>query len=262
MKLERKSSGHVQRTRAAWAGAFTLCAAALTGCHWDMWNNARYKPLEPSPFFGEGQSSSRTLLADSVPYQQAHLDTTYYQGKNADGTFVAQLPREIELSRETLHRGMDRFMIYCTPCHGYTGNGDGMIVNRGFPLPPSWHIDRLREAQVGYFYDVITNGFGRMYSYGGRIPRDDRWAIAAFVRALQLSQAGTSETLPADMFNEIKQLAKSAAQSGADTHGGDQADPSHETGNHEAGAAEGETAVAPAEHGEADQHGTNDDTQH
>jgi mono/diheme cytochrome c family protein len=224
-----------------------------------MWDNARYKPLEPSPFFGADQSSSRTLVPQSVPYQQANLDTVYFNGKREDGSFVTQLPPDVELTRELLYRGMERFTIYCTPCHGFTGDGNGMIVQRGFPLPPSYNIDRLRVAEIGYFYDVMTNGFGRMYSYASRVSIDDRWAIAAYIKALQLSQAGSTETLPAGVFNDIKQSALNPPAA-VDDHGdphGDTAAGAQDGGGH------GETThEAAGDTVEADQHGTNDGSQH
>ena len=97
-----------------------------------------------------------------------------------------------------LKRGQERFDVFCTPCHGRVGDGDGMIVERGFPAPPSYHIDRLRQAPTQHFYDVITNGYGAMYSYAARVPPRDRWAIAAYIRALQASQAARLDDVPAD----------------------------------------------------------------
>lgn len=191
--------------------ALTFCVAALTGCHWDMWDQPRYEPLEAGEFFGEGESSSRMLVEGTVPYQSAKLDTHYWKGMNAEGEFIDALPKDIPLDRELLHRGMERYTIFCTPCHGYTGEGNGMITNRGFPAPPSYHIDRLREVELGYLFDVQTNGFGRMYSYATRIPVEDRWAISAYIRTLQLSQAATTETLPREKFNAIKTEALKAA---------------------------------------------------
>lgn len=243
MKPDHQTARYGRAAQRRLAVTFALCAAVLTGCHWDMWDHARLKPLEPEPFFGADASSSRTLPVQSVPYKQARLDTVYYEGKNPDGTFATQLPDEIELSRELLQRGMERYAIYCTPCHGFTGDGDGMIIRRGFPTPPSYNIDRLRTAELGYFYDVMTNGFGRMYSYASRVSIEDRWAIAAFIKTLQLSQAGTRETLSADMFNEVKEAALNPPETAADDHGG---------GHGEASGA----------NDQADQHGTNDGSQH
>lgn len=181
----------------------------LTGCHWDMWDQPRYEPLESGEFFGKGESSSRTFVENTVAFGSAsvELDTHYTQGR-VDGELVTTLPaRVVDMwvteyngdreagMRAMLERGQARFMIYCYPCHGSQGRGDGMIVQRGFPQPPSYNDPRLLESPIGYFYDVPTNGFGRMYSYASRIPRDDRWAIAAYVRALQWSQNVTEDLL-------------------------------------------------------------------
>jgi len=184
--------------------AVIACAAALTGCHLDMWNQRRYEPLEKGTFFGEGQSSSRVLLEGTVPYQMAKLDTHYYQGR-VNGELVDALPQQVELTAELVQRGHDRFEIYCAPCHGLTGHGDGMIVQRGFPTPTSYMDQRLLVSPLGYFFDVMTNGFGRMYGYASRIPVEDRWAIAVFVRTVQLSQNATPDLLPADVLEEARQ---------------------------------------------------------
>lgn len=240
MKPDHPTVRYGRRSKRRLALTFALCAAVLTGCHWDMWDEARLKPLEPEPFFGPDASSSRTLLPQSIPYNHANLDTRYYEGKNPDGTFATELPEEIELTRELLHRGMDRFAIYCTPCHGFTGDGNGMITRRGFPLPPSYNIDRLRTAELGYFYDVMTNGFGRMYSYASRVSIEDRWAIAAYIKTLQLSQAGTPETLSPEMFETVKESALNPPEP-ADDHNGGHGDTSRD---------------------QVDQHGTNDGSQH
>ncbi len=189
----------VVRTAAALA-----LTAALTGCHLDMWNQKRYEPLEKGTFFGEGQSSSRTLVEGTVPYQMAKLDTHYYQGR-VNGELVTELPKQIELNAALIQRGHDRFAIYCAPCHGLTGHGDGMIVQRGFPTPTSYMDQRLLESPIGYFFDVMTNGFGRMYGYASRIPVDDRWAIAVYVRTVQLSQNATPDLLPADVLEQARQ---------------------------------------------------------
>lgn len=187
------------------------CIALLAGCHWDMWNDSRYKPLEGSEYFGEGQSSSRMPVAGTVPYLKPGLDTHLTQGK-IDGVLATTLPEGIEVNQELLERGRDRFNIYCIVCHGASGHADGMIVQRGFPEPPSYHIDRLREVPIGYFVDVMANGFGRMFSYATRVSPEDRWAIAAYVRALQLSQGATPDQLPADVLEHAKHPPAPAAE--------------------------------------------------
>ena len=180
-----------------------VCALAVTGCHWDMWNQDRYEPLEKGDFFGDNQSSSRVLIAGTVPFGMDRLDTHYYEGR-VNGELVTELPRQITLDRTLLERGQERFGIYCTPCHGYQGLADGMITKRGFPNPTSYMSQHLLEAPIGYFYDVMTNGFARMYSYASRVPVEDRWAIAAYVRTLQLSQNATPDLLPPDVLAEAR----------------------------------------------------------
>jgi mono/diheme cytochrome c family protein len=181
-----------------------VCAAALTGCHLDMWNQRRYEPLEKGVSFGAGESSARPFVDGTVPYQMAKLDEHYYTGR-VNGEFATTLPSQVALSRELLERGQARFAIYCMPCHGETGQGNGMIVQRGFPAPTNYSDQRLLESPIGYFFDVMSNGFGRMYSYASRVPVDDRWAIAAYVRTLQLSQNATPDLLPPDVLTQARQ---------------------------------------------------------
>lgn len=173
----------------AWqqTGLWLATAALLWGCRRDMLDNARYKPLEASEFFADG-GASRPLPAHTVARGELRADAHYFTGR-VQGQLASTFPEPI--TKATLERGRQRFEIYCAVCHGRTGEGQGMIVLRGFPPPPSLHIDRLREVPVGHFYEVITNGFGVMYSYANRVEPADRWAIAAYIRALQLSQHAT-----------------------------------------------------------------------
>jgi len=189
--------------RAFSVAALLLSACALTGCHWDMWNQDRYEPLESGAFFGEGESSSRMLVAGTIPYGKNPLDTHYYEGR-VNGELVSTLPAQITLDRALLERGQERYGIYCAVCHGDQGLADGMITKRGFPNPTSYLSQHLLEAPVGYFFDVMTNGFGRMYSYAARIPVEDRWAISVYVRTLQLSQNATPEMLPPEVLEEAR----------------------------------------------------------
>jgi cytochrome c553 len=125
--------------------------------------------------------------------------------------FAASFPPDLAtefpypVTRQMVLRGRERFEMFCTPCHGYAGYGNGMIVQRGLNPPPSYHIDRLRQAPVGHFFDVMTNGYGAMYSYAQRVSVDDRWAIAAYIRVLQASQAGTVADVPADQTAALEQ---------------------------------------------------------
>jgi cytochrome c len=116
------------------------------------------------------------------------------------------------ITHEDLERGRQRYNIYCTPCHDYTGSGRGMIVQRGFPTPPSYHIDRLRQAPVGHFFDVMTNGYGSMYSYASRIEPEDRWRIAAYIRALQLSQHASLQDVPDSERQKLTQQTQTPGQ--------------------------------------------------
>ena len=186
------------------ACAAVVCVIALSGCHLDMWNQRRYEPIESGATnFGADESSARPLIEGTVPFQMAKLDEHYYTGR-VNGELATELPAQIELTRELLERGQARFEIYCTPCHGQTGLGDGLVVQRGFPQPTSYVDQRLLESPIGYFFDVPTNGFGRMYSYASRISVDDRWAIAAYVRTLQLSQNATPDLLPPDVLEQAR----------------------------------------------------------
>jgi hypothetical protein len=171
-----------------------------------MRDQPRYETFEASDFFPDGQAS-RPLVEGVVPYRGEWRENEAFETGKREGEFVAQLP--LEVTRELLLRGQDRFNIYCSMCHAYTGEGDGMIVRRGLRRPPSYHIDRLREAPVGHFFDVITNGFGAMPSYKTQIPVRDRWAIVAYVRALQLSRHAEPGDVPA---NERAALASAEAQ--------------------------------------------------
>jgi hypothetical protein len=174
----------------------------LTGCTLDMRQQPKVKPLDQSDFFLDGQAS-RPLVADTVARGHLDLDKALYTGMNEDDTPVEAFP--LEITREVIERGQERYNIFCSPCHGGLGNGQGMIVQRGFKSPPSFHTDRLREAPPGYYYDVITQGFGVMYSYASRVPPEDRWAIIAYIKALQLSQNATLDDVPPDQRNKLEE---------------------------------------------------------
>lgn len=180
------------------AGA-VLLPLLLAGCRQDMHDQPRYKPLGKSDFFDD-QRASRPLVAGTVARGQLHEDAAFYQGKQGQA-FVAAFPLPVDAA--LVARGRQRFGIYCTPCHGQTGHGDGMVVKRGYRRPPSFHQDRLRREKPGYFFDVITNGFGSMPDYAAQIPPADRWAIVAYVRALQLSQYASLDDVPADKRKEL-----------------------------------------------------------
>lgn len=172
--------------------SIALALSLLTGCRLDMHVQPKYKPLEPSSFFDDGRSA-RPVVPGTVARGHLRTDELLYTGK-VNGAPADAFP--FPITRRDLERGRERYNIYCTPCHGYTGSGRGMIVERGFPPPPSYHTDRLRQAPAGHFFDVMTNGYGTMYSYADRVSPEDRWRIAAYVRALQLSERATVADVP------------------------------------------------------------------
>jgi hypothetical protein len=163
------------------AGVMLLLAACTQKMALQPYN----RPYTSSDVFPDG-SSARPLPADTVARGHIRDDTLLFTGKDSSGQDSTQFP--FLITRDVLQRGRDRFEIYCVPCHGYTGDGDGVVVQRGFNPPPSYNSDQLRQAPVGHFFDVVSNGFGAMPSYAAQIPVADRWAIVAYIRALQLSQ--------------------------------------------------------------------------
>jgi mono/diheme cytochrome c family protein len=162
----------------------------LVGCRNDMHDQPRFKPLAQSDFYADLRSS-RAPVEGTVARGDLREDSYFYTGKIGanPGDYM---PAEVPVNEETLERGRERFNIYCAPCHSRVGDGNGMLPQRGYRHPPSYHQDRLRKAPLGYFFDVITNGFGAMPDYASQIPPDDRWKIVAYIRALQLSQNATA----------------------------------------------------------------------
>lgn len=194
--------------------ALGFAGVALAGCRQDMHNQPKVKPLTKSDFFADGQAS-RPLPAGTVPRGWLREDAAYYAGRNGD-EYVVDFPMPV--TRQVLARGQERFNIYCSPCHSRVGDGRGMIVRRGYKQPPSFHEQRLRDQPPGYFFDVMTNGFATMPSYASQIPVEDRWAIAAYIRALQLSQSlHLADLTPAD--REALMKATHASPAPAAGHG-------------------------------------------
>ena len=191
------------------ARAVLIAAAglALAGCRQDMHDAPSYDPLQGTEFFSNG-AASRTLVANTVARGQLRTDEHLYTGK-VNGQVATEFPMPI--TNEVMARGQERFNVYCSPCHGRTGQGDGMIVQRGFRAPPSYQEERLRNAPVGYFFDVMTNGFGAMQDYSAQVTVNDRWAIAAYIRALQLSRHATVADVPADRRGDLDQPADAPA---------------------------------------------------
>jgi mono/diheme cytochrome c family protein len=173
-----------------------------------MHDAPRLEPLQESSFFANG-AASRVLVANTVARGQLREDEHLYTGR-VDGQPASEFPMPI--TAEVMARGQERFNIYCSLCHGRTGLGNGMIVQRGFRQPPSYHEDRLVDAPPGYFFDVMTNGFGAMPDYASQVSVTDRWAIAAYVRALQLSRRATLDDVPAERRAELEQAPAEPAQ--------------------------------------------------
>jgi mono/diheme cytochrome c family protein len=167
---------------------------ALSGCRLDMQVQPKQNPLSRSDFFSD-QRSERPPVDGTVARGELRADTYFYTGKigSNPGDYMP-----FPVTMEVLQRGRERYNIYCAPCHSMVGDGNGFIPSRGFArMPPSYHIERLQKAPLGYFYDVITNGFGTMPDYASQIPPRDRWNIVAYIRALQLSQNATRADVPA-----------------------------------------------------------------
>jgi mono/diheme cytochrome c family protein len=188
-------------TSAAMRAAFLLlagaCALAISGCdqmRQDMATQPKARPLSPSDFFQDGRSE-RPLLENTVA--RGSLANDEYMVAKDSNAFP------LPVNQALLARGQDRYGAFCTPCHGLQGDGNGMVALRGMKHPPSYHTDRLRESPNGYFYDVISNGFGQMYGYAAQIPPRDRWAIVAYVRALQLSRDARASELPAELRQKL-----------------------------------------------------------
>lgn len=177
-----------------------LLVVGLAGCT-DMKDQPRYEALEETTFFADGRSS-RPLVEGTVSRGNLRADDALYRGMTADGAFVTELPMPV--TADLLARGRERFDIFCSPCHGQSGYGDGMIVQRGYKQPASFHEGRLKAMPHGYYFDVITNGFGDMSSYASQVRTEDRWAIVAYLRALQWSQDAPLDAVPADVRTALE----------------------------------------------------------
>lgn len=177
-------------------------ALILSACGNNMYDQPALRPLQNSPFFADGHGM-RPPVEGTVARSSGLVDPVFFTGMTPSGQ-LTELP--IELTLGLLERGKERYDIFCSVCHGFTGYGDGMTVTRGYPAPTSFHEQRLLDASVGYYFGAMTNGFGRMYSYASRIPAEDRWAIAAYIRALQLSQNASVNDLPAQVRSELESL--------------------------------------------------------
>jgi len=183
-------------TRRGATAALLLAGALLAGCRQDMHDTPRYEALEESDFFAD-KRAMRPIPEGTVARGDLRQDDVFYTGK-LDGELVQTLPAQVTMDKALLDRGEQRYNIYCAPCHSPIGDGNGTVVQRGYKRPSSYHDPRLRGMAIGYFYDVITNGFGQMPDYAAQVTPADRWAIAAYIRVLQRSQAGSVEDVPAE----------------------------------------------------------------
>jgi len=207
------------RLRQAALAGMTLSLFGLSGCHNDMWIQPKMKPQFQSDFFPD-QQANRPLVPHSVARSQFWTDSERYTGYSTDNKIATTFPFKITV--QDIKRGQDRFNIYCAPCHGALGNGQGMIALRGLALRRpvgNYHTEKLLKAPVGHFYDVITNGFGTMYSYASRIEPDDRWRIVAYIKALQRSQAAKPEDIDRSQLSPaaLKQIDSAPAEPVAPT---------------------------------------------
>jgi mono/diheme cytochrome c family protein len=193
-RKQKAESRSVLLRRALSAFCLLLSAFLLTACRQKMSYQPRYDPLEPSDFFAD-RMAARPRIAGTVARGELTTNPFMETGKigGADGDGFP-----MPVTAQVLDRGEERFNIYCSPCHGRMGDGNGMIPSRGYRHPPSFHTEALRTAKTGHFFDVMTNGFGAMPTYAPQVPVSDRWAIVAYIRALQLSQNATLAQVPAD----------------------------------------------------------------
>ena len=194
---------------------------ALAGCRQDMHDQAKFEAYEKNTHYTDGRSA-RQPVEGTVARGETVVAGPFETGYDADGNLLAELP--MELSLPLLERGHERYDIFCSPCHSVAGDGNGMIVRRGFKQPESFHSERLLASDIGYFFDVMTHGFGQMSSYASQVPVEDRWAIAAYVRALQFSQNVRLSELPA----KDRQAVMAAGNPSASTH----QEPGHANAGH------------------------------
>ena len=205
MPIDTKGTKDTKRTKlvrslASLVAFVSFVSAFFAGCRQDMHDQPKYVPLRESAFFGDARSA-RPLVEGTVARGHLREDSLLYTGKVGTAD-AAMFPFAVD--ERVMSRGRERFDIYCAPCHGRKGQGDGMVVRRGYRRPPTYHQDRLRDAPVGHFFDVITNGFGAMPDYASLIKPEDRWAIVAYVRALQLSEHALLADVPTSEREKLR----------------------------------------------------------
>jgi mono/diheme cytochrome c family protein len=211
-RSDERSPRREQRDRTTGPGVrfcVLFVAIALAGCRTEMYDQPRYEPYEASDFYDDG-TSARPTIAGTVPRDDPRerggaSSELFNTGKIGDKIAV-EIPFAVD--RSVLDRGQERFRIFCTPCHSELGDGRGMIVRRGFNPPPSFHSAEVKNQPVGHYFDVMTRGHGTMYSYASRIPPHDRWAIAAYIRALQLSQHAVAADLTDDDRRQLAEVGQ------------------------------------------------------
>ena len=203
-----------KRSRAAAAVLVVASLAGAAACRQDMHDTPRYKPLQESDIYAD-KRSSRPIIEGTVARGFLREDDAFYTGMQA-GAPVERIP--MPLTEAVVERGRERYNIYCAPCHGLAGDGDGMIVKRGYKRPTPYHDARLRNERAGYFFDVMTRGFGQMPDYAAQISPKDRWAIVAYIRALQLSQHASVGDLSPDEKGRLERGETGPAPAAAPGH--------------------------------------------
>ncbi len=196
--------------------AAAVLIAATWGCRQEMYDQPKYKPLGKSSFYGDGRAS-RPLVEGTVARGMLEGTTASLPPASGPGSVELATALPMPLTQELLSRGQQRYEIFCTPCHDRTGAGQGMVVRRGYRPPPSLHVERLRDAPVGHFYDVMTRGLGAMPDYAQQIPPEDRWAISAYVKALQLSQHATAAELTPEERAQVETATRDTGHGTRDT---------------------------------------------
>jgi mono/diheme cytochrome c family protein len=212
-----------RRVRGLALAAACAALAGVAACRQDMHDGPRFKPLQENPFYEDGRAS-RPIPTGTVPRGFLKDDDVFYTGMQG-GAPVERIPMPITAA--VVQRGRERFNIYCSPCHGIAGDGDGMIVKRGYKRPTSYHDPRLRNEKAGYFFDVMTRGFGQMPDYAAQVSPKDRWAIVSYIRALQLSQHASVGDLTPQEKNRLEHPEAAAPAEGPGAEAGEGA-PKHE----------------------------------
>jgi len=220
------TSSSSRTARAAMAAAMLVALTGAAACRQDMHDGPRYKPLQQSDIFAD-KRSARPIIEGTIARGFLHEDDVFYTGMQA-GTPVEKIP--MPLTEAVVARGKERFDIYCSPCHGVAGDGDGMIVKRGYKQPTSYHDPRLRNERAGYFFDVMTRGFGQMPDYAAQVSPKDRWAIVAYIRALQLSQHAAVGDLTKDERDRLErgETGPVPESEGTPEHGAAEGAPKHD----------------------------------